>query len=474
MCTTKCQTYVELYSASNAVTGSNFLAVVRLPDGEKIRFIVDLGVFQEREYEELNAKLNFEPSEVDFALVTHAHVDHCGRLPLLAKEGYEGKIYMSEDTAKLMPYVLGDTCRVMKTKAKRNNQSRLFDENDVANVCHIIQGKPFGEAFMPHENVRVTFLRNGHLQGAAMILVRIYNVSESVNILFTGDYSKKNTFFSVGELPKWIRELPLTIVTESTYGDEDATEIVPCFRKNVEKACKEGCSILIPAFSLGRSQEILYVLKTMQDNGTIDKNIPVYLDGKLAIQYTEFYKTGYLEIDRKMLNFLPDNFHYVGKGTRDELIGSKNQKIIVTSSGMGTYGPAQLYIPAFLPRPKQLIHFTGYCAVGTFGRRLKDTQVDDMVMSGDGAGMVAVKKCVVDFTEEFSGHAKRDELLEFLSKFNCKNSIIVNHGEPKTKAAFAKKLVEKFEDSKVAVIGASTGFRIGKYGIIRSLNVDIR
>lgn len=475
MCTTKCRTYVELYAAHSGVTGSNFRMEIHLEDGRIIRGIIDLGVYQEKLYEHLNNQLIFNPSEIDFVLVTHCHVDHVARLPMLAKGDYKGKIYMTPDSSKLMPSVLNDSCKVLKTKARRKNINQLYDEKDVSETLKMIEAKDYGEAFMPHENVRVMFLRNGHLQGAAMILIRVYNVSETVNILFTGDYSKKNTFFSVGELPKWIKELPLTVICESTYGDTESSSVIRCYKKNIIKAAKEGYSIMSPAFSLGRTQELLYNYTQYQISGELDPSIPIYIDGKIGIGYTEMYRNGILAIDPKAKKFIPNNSHYVGNGIREDLLNSKKQKIIISSSGMGTYGPAQLYIPEFLPRKKMLIHFTGYCAEGTYGRRIMDTPQGEMVTSGENdSGVVAIKNCRVEFTSEFSAHAKADELEKFLKQFTNLHAIILNHGAPETKKRFAKRLYEKFEDTNIAIIGREVGFRIGRHGIIRTLNVDMR
>lgn len=475
MSTQKCRCYVDLFAQHSEVTGSNFIMIIRLTDGRTLRGIVDLGLFQEKAHEEDNNKLLFDPKEIDFALVTHAHVDHIGRLPLLTKGGYNGKIYCTEDTKKLIPYALLDAQKVLRCKAQRNNRGPLYEEADVNKTCQLLEEKRFNESFMVHENIRITFLSNGHLQGAAMILVQLVDETEEyINILFTGDYSNKNVFFKVLPIPKWVKDLPLTIVSEATYGATLSTSQsqVKCFETNIENAAKNGNSILIPAFSLGRVQEVLYSLKLMQQAGNLDKSIQIYLDGNLGIKYTKLFSCGFFSIKREMFNFLPENFQYVG-GSREELIQSRAQKIIVTTSGMGTYGPAQTYIPAFLMREKSLIHFTGYCAEGTYGRKLKDAKYGEFVTSGDGGGTIALKKADVEFTTEFSAHAKCDELIGLMKMFKRLFSVIINHGEKQTKLQFAGKVFSELGCKKVGIINRLEGFRIGEYGLVKTLNTEI-
>lgn len=471
---TKCRCYVDLFAAHSEVTGSNFLLVIKLPDGRQVKGVVDCGVFQEKEWENNNMKLLFDPKTVDFVLVTHAHADHVGRLPLLIKEGYQGKIYCTEDTAKILPHALFDSCKVLANRYKRNNMASIYEEQHVAQALTMLMPEPMNESFMVHDNVRVTMLSNGHIQGACMLLVQIMDYKEGyLNLLFTGDYNDKNTFFDVLPIPQWVRNLPLTIITESTYGD---TDVPPekCFEKNIIEATQKGFSILIPAFSLGRVQEVLYMLKCMQQSGKLNSDITVHLDGTLAIKYTQLYKSGALHINPDMKDFLPYKFLFVGKVNREEYASHGGQKIIVTTSGMGTYGPAQTYIPYYLGKERALIHFTGYCAEGTYGRKLKDAKQNEFIFSGDGGGILALKRAQVEFTSEFSAHAKAGTLIKLLKKFKNTKSILINHGEADTKIAFAKKVYSELECKKVAIINREEGFRIGEYGIIKPLNTDLK
>ncbi|HBC85125.1 MAG TPA: hypothetical protein DCZ30_07030, partial [Clostridiales bacterium] len=282
--------YADVMAMQPEVTGACNLVIVKLPNCATIRFVVDCGIFQESEYEELNYTLPFNAEAVDFCLVTHNHVDHTGRLPFMIKNGFRNKIYATETTCKLMPLALNDSCKVLEDVAKRKNKKSLYTEAHVRETVSNLVPCRYEETIEIGQNIKVTFLNNGHLMGAAVILVQIsYPDFNDINLLFTGDYNKRNMFFDVKPIPEWILELPLTIIQESTYGDMDTSEIHKCFVDNILTCMSCAGTAIVPVFSLGRSQEILYELKCMQDKGSLNVDIPIYLDGNLAIRYTNWY-----------------------------------------------------------------------------------------------------------------------------------------------------------------------------------------
>ena len=464
---TKCRFYCDIMAQHPAVTGSSILMVVKLPNNETIKFVVDCGLFQEEEYWKYNYETLCNPEELEFCLVTHNHVDHTGRLPFLVKNGYRKPIYMTEATRELLPLALEDCVKILRDTSKRKNEKSLYNETDVANCLGLIKGVKFEETAYVHKNVKVTFFKNGHLTGAALILVQIsYPEYEDINLLFTGDYNNKNLFFDVPDLPEWVLELPLIIIQESTYGYMDSTEIFANFQKNIINVLNNKKTAIVPVFSLGRAQEILYVLKTMQDEGKIDSNIAIYLDGKLAIKYTSLYRKVELGLKETMRDFIPKNFIYVFNETRRAVIEGNKPKVILTTSGMGSYGPAQQYIPQFLKKENCLIQFTGYVAEGTFGRQLKEALEDENVTIG---GLIVKKKAYVDFTTEFSAHAKADEMIEFLKKFKNLKLILLNHGEPETKIKFAERIMEEIDPKEIGILGRDYLFRVDHYGLIKTL-----
>jgi len=460
--------YADIMAMHSEVTGSCNLVIAKLPDGETtIRFVVDCGLFQEETYEELNYELAFHPEKIDFVLVTHNHVDHTGRLPFMVKKGFEKKIYATETTCKLLPLALHDSHKVLRDVAKRKNRKPLYNEEDVDRTLSFLKPCQYNETVEIGENVKVTFLNNGHLVGAAVILVQICCPGyEDINLLFTGDYHCKNMFFDVEPIPEWIKILPLTVIQESTYGDMDTIDMEPCFKENVIKCIKNNGSVIVPVFSLGRSQEILYELKTMQNEGILDTDVPIYFDGKLAIRYTHLYLKDGLDIKPEMREFLPQNLTFVDKTNRQDILEDTGKKIILTTSGMGSYGPAQVYIPEYITRKNALIHFTGFTAEGTLGYRLQNTEIGEIV---EVAGLFVKKNADVQYTTEYSAHAKADEMIAFLKQFTDLKLVLINHGEIDVKNTFAERIIKEVDPKRVGVLGREYFFRVCPYGLVKTL-----
>lgn len=457
--------YADIMSMHQKVTGSCNIVTVRIPTGEKFHFVVDCGLFQEAEFLHLNSEFAFRPSNIDFCLVTHAHVDHIGRIPFLVKSGFEGFIYATDVTKSIMKPALVDTVKVMRTDAKRKRHPVLFDEKDVETTMKMVRGYNYNQWFQVREHVDIMFLSNGHLFGAAMILVRLsYPGERDINILFTGDYNNKNLFFKLGEIPSWVYSMPLTIVQEATYGYMDSSEIVKCFADNITKCMSNGGTALVPVFSLCRMQEVLYTLKCLQDDGNISCEIPIYVDGKLGIKYTYMALSGELAIDEDKREFLPQGISYVDKQTRGTILQDSSPKIILTTSGMGSHGPAQTYIPIYITRGNTLIQFTGYVTTGTLGRELKDTPSGEVVKI---RGVLYRKHADVEYTNEFSAHAKADEIIDFLNQFEKINLVLVNHGETHSKDVLAERILNEVSLKHVGILGMYF-YRINSYGLVTS------
>ncbi len=462
--------YVDIMAMHPEVTGSCMLCIVKSKNKEEeAKFIVDCGLFQEQEYNELNKELPFNAEEIDFAILTHNHVDHTGRIPYLVKKGFSNHFLTTSITERLVELALKDSCKVLRDVAKRNNVSPLYTEEDVENALSLVYGFEFETEIQVKPNIKVTFFKNGHLLGAAIVLVQISSEysDENINLLFTGDYKGSNVFFDVPELPEKIKELPLTIIQESTYGDEDSNNVEKCFEKNIYEATKLQKDIVIPVFSLGRSQEIAYVIRKMQDEELIPEDYPIYIDGPLTLKYTDIYMEENIGIKEEMQDFIPYKCTALDRVNRPNILGKEGPKIVLTSSGMGSYGPAQMHIPVVLSRDNGLIHFTGYVAEGTLGRRLKDAVTGETVAVG---GVLIKKRGEVKYTTEFSSHAKADEMIEFLKKFTNIKLILVNHGEFKAKETFASRILDEVQTKNVGILGCEYFFRVNAYGLIKTMS----
>lgn len=476
--------YIDIMALHNEVTGSCILCIIKFPDGTTKRLVVDCGLFQELEYSELNTRLPFDADNIDYVVVTHNHVDHTGRLPLLVKNGYRGDIHMSHTTTKLLPNALYDSFKVLKNKAKMANEPQLYSEGDVDETLKLVKGHNYEETFHLtnsaecNKDIKLTFFMNGHLPGAVIILMQVkYRDNsgkryEDINMLFTGDYNNKNMFFDVRPVPKWVHQLPITIIQEATYGKMDSTQIEPVFESNILSAIAQGKEIVVPVFSLGRAQEIMYILKLWQMQGKLSTDIPIYLDGKLAWSYTNLYLHDGLDNKEECKNFLPENFSYVADPeTRSSIMSDGKCKIMLVTSGMGSHGPAQTYLPVYLRRPNALIHFSGYCAEGTLGRKLYECTTGDKV---DFSGLKIVRRADVQFTSEFSAHAKANELINFLRPFENIKFFLSNHGNLDSKEIYTDRVVDEINPKDAGILGRDYFYRIDGYGLIKPLSTKFK
>lgn len=468
----KARLYVDIIAQHDSVTGSCFLLVVKSPNGKQaFKGIVDCGMFQERETEERNQNFAFNANELSFAIVTHAHLDHMGRIPKLSKEGYSGYIFCSEDTKNILPWALKNAHSVMKKRAKLRHkpEMELYEDDDIEDALSRTRALELYKFVQIHEQVRVMLIPNEHIVGAVMIWMQIYgyNGKEVINLLFTGDYHHKNMFLSHSLLPLELVNAPITVISEATYGTSNSKKQEIVFCENVKKAISQKKQVLVPAFALGRSQEVLYLLRKMQERGEIPNDVPIYFDGNLAQTYTKMFCDGSVNVTVK--DFLPENLRWVQNDVeRQGLINGKKSHIVVTTSGMGQYGPAQMYIPGYVEKPNAVIHFTGYCANGTWGRTLSEAKQNESFVLG---GMVLEKKAEMLYTTEMSSHAKGDELIDLLKQFNKLQSVIVNHGEQSVKLDFAKRIIDNQLAKKVGIIDSLNVFRVGEYGIIKTISL---
>ena len=448
----KADMYLDVTALHEEVTGSCILCTVRYPDKSKTQFIVDCGLFQEEKYQAQNYSFPFEPKDIAFALVTHTHIDHIGRIPKLCKEGFNGKIYTSTLASQLMPIALTNTAEILSSSIQKNSKKKmlidssvpifdntkpLYDIDDVNSAMAQVVGLEYNTSFKVDEHISVKLFKNGHTLGACSILVTI-------------KYRVLN--------------LPINLITESTYGDTKKDIIKPVFDNLVVESMNNNETLIILVFAFGRMQEIKNRLKMLQDEGKLSKDIRIFSDGNLAHSYDDFYKLNAQHLNVK--NFMPANVEIVqGYEHRNTIITDRKPKIILTTSGMGNYGPAQIYLPNYISRPKCTIIFGGYTAENTLGRKLQDVTPGELFELN---GVMTYKRAKVYTTTEFSSHAKQDELLDFMRQFTNLKTILVNHGDADVKKIFAKKITEEISPKHVAILGPNHTMRVGAYGLLKS------
>lgn len=474
-------TYVEAFHQE--VTGSSILLTIKMPDKTIKHLLIDCGQFQEPKYSRLNYTCEVNPEIIDAIIVTHNHIDHVGQIPKLVRKGYKNPIFSSNYTKELMGSYLIDSANHQLTNLQE--MQKLFPNekfsipygiDDVQETLNIVQGIDYYKTIPIEQGIKMTLFPNGHLLGAALILLQIsYIGAEDVNVLFTGDYKSTNIFFNVPKLPKWVIDLPLTIITESTYGDSDDNERIKVFNNNIKEAIELDQDILIGCFAQGRMQEVLYRIKYLQEIGIIPNYYEVCLDGPLGIEtcfiYRRLIASAYSHYGSAFdpdITFMPRNLRLMTPNERLTIFSDKKQKIVVTTSGMLSRGPATTYVPMFIERDA-LIHLTGYAAEETLARKLIDSYENNLDEIEIGYSIYKAN-ATVKWTSEFSSHATAPELISFLRQFNNLKFVIINHGESNIKELFKKRVEKEIRVKNVEVIDRSKLFIIGAFGLKKSMN----
>lgn len=429
-------------SLNDGVSGSCHSINCVFPSGVTKTYLTDVGLFmgddlktRDEESDELNETFPFKVDKIDGVFITHVHMDHCGRLPLLCKLGYNKPIYCTKASAALLVHGLADCCRLLAARDKE-----LYEMVDVETALSLIKVVDFNETFSLFDDnessVQATFFMNGHLLGAAMILIQLsHRGSETVNLFYTGDYKKESLFFKSDKLPSWVRNLPLTFICESTYGSTDITDVVEKFEKDIRAAVLKSAKIVIPCIALGRTEVVLYHLYKMQQLRLLPDDIPINLVGRLATSYFNIYHNrSDLGLDETK-KVVPENFHIIRK---DENIyqNESGASITLVTPGMMTGGNSLRYaFECVSASPRNLVEFTSYLPEGGIAEELLNTPKNCELMLRSGLHCSVIGD--VKQTSEFSSHAKRDELLELLSEFKNIKCLLITHGSPEVRKIFA-------------------------------------
>ncbi len=442
---------LTFFGAAKAVTGSCHCLEV---GGKKI--LVDCGLQQGRD-ERDNRLLDFAPGYVDYVVVTHAHIDHSGRLPLLVKQGFTGDIVTTRLTAQLLGIMLRDSAHIQEMDAEWENQEGkragrdpvepLYTIADAEEAVKRLVTHEYGEMVELCPGVRLRFVDAGHLLGSASVEFWLSEDGVEKKIVFSGDLG--NVDQPIIRDPQTIQEADY-VVTESTYGDrnheppEDYTEALA---KIIDETFSRGGNVVIPSFAVGRTQELLYFMREMKQEGMVKSNpdFTVCVDSPLANEATKIFAgdlRGYL--DEEAIEAVKNGNLFTFPGltlthTSDEskaLNMDRSSKVIISASGMCDAGRIRHHLKHNLWRPECTIVFVGYQGEGTLGRALLDG-VKTVKLFGEE---IAVRARIVNF-KGLSSHADRNHLLAWIKAFDPKpQQVFVVHGDNKVTDIYAQTL----------------------------------
>lgn len=418
---------IKFCGAAERVTGSNYLV-----DTGKTKFLVDMGLFQgDHEADKENwQEFLYDAEQIDFVIITHSHIDHIGRLPLLYKRGFRGKIYSTPPTCKFAQIFLEDTVRILAKTAEELKLPMLYDETDVEGVMKLFNPQNYYEEFSPTSDIKIKFYDAGHILGSAITEV---NVDKKI-IVFSGDLG--NPPVPILRDTDFIPEADY-VVMESTYGNRTHAPFekrqLELERVIEETQAKNGV-LLIPSFAMERTQEIIYELNELIKNNRI-KEIPIYIDSPLATRATEIYRQhpeyfdkeaqGLIKKGEDFLNFANLKFTQSIEESK-ELDRDNSSKIIIAGSGMSAGGRIIFHEKTYLPLENTTLLIIGFQVKGTLGRKI---ELGEKTVNIQGEEVNV--KAKVQAIESYSAHADKPRLKYWLGRIGKPiKKVFLVHGEP--------------------------------------------
>ena len=441
---------IEFHGAARSVTGSRHLLEI---NGKRI--LLDCGLFQGRreESEQRNRHLGFDPASVDSVILSHAHIDHSGAIPALVKNGYAGRIHATPATSDLCGVMLRDSAHIQERDVETVNRREgltgdrakkpIYTEEDATRAAKRFQNHRYHRPFEAGEGVIATFLDAGHILGAAMVRLDITEQGRRRTLLFSGDLGRD--CLPIVRDPEKVDRADILLL-ESTYGDREHPPIEDIERDLcdlVNRTVERKGKILIPAFAVGRTQQITYILNNLSAEGRIPP-VPVFVDSPLALETTEVFRRHPDCWDPKMVKLLrerkdadPFGFRMLKYLRTPEESKTLNDldgpAVIISASGMCESGRILHHLANHLHVARNVVLIVGYMAEGTLGRRLVEGETHLRILGRDVERRAQVVKM-----NALSAHAGRGELQTFYRGFqNRVRRLFLVHGEPAQSDGFA-------------------------------------
>lgn len=459
---------IQFLGAARTVTGSCFLV-----ETAKSRFLVDCGMFQgSKALKEYNyGEFAFPVKDVDFVLLTHAHVDHCGLLPKLYKKGYKGPTYCTVPTRELCQVVLPDSGYIQEGEIERKNRKLarngepllepIYTAQDARDCIQYFEGVHFNQEIQPAKDVRVVFREAGHILGAAILEVFIWEKGKETKLVFSGDIGNNDQ--AIVNDPAKLGEADYVIM-ESTYGNRlhiHFDDRIQLLAAAVKDTLSRGGNLVIPSFAVERTQDMIYTLKILMDDGVIPK-ADIYIDSPMAVEATRIFMehpecfddeaTAEMEGAHAASLFEDKNIHYAKSMEESIAINQiKSGAIILSASGMCEAGRIKHHLKHNLWRPECMVLFVGYQAQGTLGRRLLEGEKNVRIHGEE----IAVKAEIREIAD-FSAHADQAGLLNWIGAIQTRRpkQVFLVHGEPEAIEALEEKIEQELG---LAVIAPEVG-----------------
>ena len=445
---------LKFCGAAGTVTGSSHL--LTLDNGTKI--LLDCGLYQGAEagYENFNEKFLFNPSEIDIVVLSHAHIDHCGRLPKLVKYGFRGRIYSTHATRDLTAILLLDSAHIQERESAFTNKRRkddnedepLYSPEDVALTMDLFRTVGYNQWFGIHPDVDVVFKDSGHILGSASVTMKIRRQGLKDFIFgFTADIGRPNRPILRDPEPMPACDF---LICESTYGDrlhEDSPEEKNHFLHIIKQTCiEQKGKLIIPAFSVGRTQEIVYMLDQLVKENLLP-NVPVYVDSPLAVNATRVFEMHPECFDKDILSYMQhdanpfgfDNLRYTRSVDESRSINTKKGCIVISAAGMINAGRVKHHVFNAIENPANTILIVGYCADNTPGGQLRNG-AETIRLFGEYKQVNAK----VEIMSSFSAHGDYREMIDYLrtqEKSKLRKMMLV-HGDKNALAGFKDHLEE--------------------------------